>query len=351
MNPLHNFLTRGLILQDLMVLYVKFRHVNSVGYMGLFMQMSFADMMVVGAGRTNARLQGVHDLVDWSRYETLLEGLANRSGMGPSGYPLLKLFKIMILQRLYDLSDPAMEEMLYDRLSFRHFCGFGVSEALPDETTLCRFRSLLGPHAQDLFCELLAQLKTKGFTAKTGVILDATVVASRAKRPQGGQVSQRDPEAGWTKKNGVYHHGYKMHTCVDKTHQLIQGVVLSSADVHDGLALGALVVPQDTACWADKAYYNQKNTSLLERLKIENNILVKASRGKPLKKEQKAHNSLHAKVRCHIERVFAHLKGTQGLERTRYLGIEKNTAWAFMTALAYNLKRAAKICQNTSLYG
>jgi len=315
------------------------------------MQLSFADMMVKGSGRAGGRLQAVHDLVDWKSFDAFLKGLVKRSGLGPSGYPLLNLFKIMVLQRLYDLSDPAMEEMLYDRLSFRHFCGFGVSDALPDETTLCRFRALVGPHAQDLFAELLKQLEVKGFTAKTGVIVDATVVNSRAKRPLGGQVSARDPQAGWTKKNGSYHFGYKMHTCVDKKYQLIQGIVMTGADVHDGLAMGALITPQDTALWADKAYMSKKNNTLLAKLDIKNHILIKALRGKPLTEKQKAHNSLHTKIRCHIERVFAHLKGTQGLERTRYLGIEKNTAWAFMAAFAYNLKRVAKICQKNAAYG
>lgn len=93
----------------------------------------------------------------------------------------------MILQHLCDLWDPAMEEMLYDRLSFSSFCAFGMSDNIPDETRLYHFRALLGPFAQKLFCELLAQLETKGFTAKTG--------ASRAKRPQGRQVSPRAPQA------------------------------------------------------------------------------------------------------------------------------------------------------------
>ena len=315
------------------------------------MQLTFADMMVTGATRTSARLQAIHDLVDWKAFDRHLRRLTKRSGMGPTGYPLLNLFKTMILQRLYDLSDPAMEEMLYDRLSFRSFCGFGVSDSLPDETTLCRFRALLGPGAQELFCELLAQLETKGFTAKTGVMVDATVVASSAKRPQGGQVSTRDPQAGWTKKNGAYHHGYKMRTCVDEKHQLIQGVVVTGADVHDGLALGALVLEEDTALFADKAYASAKNRKLLEQRQIKDHILHKRVRGKRLTDEQNKDNHIWAKVRCQIERVFAHLKGTQGLERTRYLGIQKNTAWAFLTALAYNLKRCAKIYAKGAVCG
>lgn len=87
----------------------------------------------------------------------------------------------MFLQRLYDLSDPTMEEMPYDRLSFRRFCGFGVSDALPEETILRRFHALVAPRAQDLFGELLSQLEAKGFRKKTGVMLDATIIKSSAK--------------------------------------------------------------------------------------------------------------------------------------------------------------------------
>lgn len=110
-------------------------------------------------------------------------------------------------------------------------------------------------------------------------IVDATVISSKSSRPTGGEVSKTDPEAGWTKKAGTYHHGYKMHTCVDEEHGLVQGLEVTSADVHDSLVFGQLLYGDDTRVYADKAYDSAKNRKLLNDHGIENRILYKGRRG------------------------------------------------------------------------
>ena len=108
----------------------------------------------------------------------------------------------MILKHLYGLSDPALEEMLYDRLSFRRFCGLALSDKIPDETTSCRFRSALSGQVKKLFDLVMDDLSKKGITLKTGAIVDASVIESSVGRPRGGSVNTADPQAGWTKKGG-----------------------------------------------------------------------------------------------------------------------------------------------------
>lgn len=104
------------------------------------------------------------------------------------------MFKALVLQRLYNLSDPEMEEMLYDRFSFRRF-GFGLTDKLPDETTICHFRNVIGDKGEGLFQLLLEDLASQGLAMKGSAIVDATIITSRSKTPSGGEVSSTDPEA------------------------------------------------------------------------------------------------------------------------------------------------------------
>lgn len=163
---------------------------------------SFSDILVTQKSKGSTRLEKIGELIHWNRFGYRLEKVLGRAQGGRPPYPALAMFKIMILQHLYDLSDPEMEEMLYDRLSFRRFCGFHLEEVLPDETTICRFRGLLAEKGRKLLEMVLEELSNKGPMIKQGVIVDATVIESRSSRPRGGGVSETDPEAGWTKEAG-----------------------------------------------------------------------------------------------------------------------------------------------------
>jgi IS5 family transposase len=304
---------------------------------------SFADALVTQKTKGTTRLEKIDALINWKRFGYRLEKLLDRGKDGRPPYPVLSMFKAMILQRLYNFSDPEMEEMLYDRISFRRFCGFGLSDRLPDETTICRFRQLLGDKANSLLQLVLEDLSTQGLTMKGGAIVDATIISSRAKQPQGGEVSRTDPEAGWTKKRGEYHHGYKMHACVDAEHGLVHGLSVTSADVHDSLVFAQLIDEEDQVVYADKAYDSQKNRRILEENDIECRILYKGKRNQIQPNWQKHLNGLWNKTRSGVERTFAHLKGNQGLGQARYFGLKKNAVWATFNAIAYNLSRAANI--------
>lgn len=304
---------------------------------------SFADILVTQQSKGSTRLEKIGKIINWKRLGNKLNLIISRGRMGRPPYPSLSLFTVLILQRLYDLSDPQMEEMLYDRLSFRRFCDFGLTDKLPDETTICKFRGALGKKVDTLLEAVLQDLENQGLSMQGGAIVDATVISSKSSRPKGGEVSKTDPEAGWTKKAGTYHHGYKMHTCVNEKHGLVQGLEVTSADIHDSLVFGQLLYQDDSHVYADKAYDSKKNRDLLGRHGIEDRILYKTHRGQKQPQWQKQLNKLWNKPRSGIERTFAHPKGQQGLGQCRYFGVEKNKQWAFLNAIAYNLSRAIKI--------
>src|SRR5260221_4549641 len=194
---------------------------------------SFADVLVTQKSHGTTKVEKIHALVNWDRYNYRLKKILNRSGYGLNGYEPMQLFKALILQNLYGLSDPEMEEMLYDRISFRRFCGFALMDKIPDETTLCRFRGALAGHTDKLFTLVLEDIETKGIRLKSGTIIDATVIASSVRPPAGGEVTDKDPQAGWTKKRGEYIYGYKAHVGSDVETGLIKRIISTSGDVHD----------------------------------------------------------------------------------------------------------------------
>ncbi len=201
----------------------------------------------------------------------------------------------------------------------------------------------MGNKVETLLELVLDDLASQGLSMKGGAIVDATVEASKSARPRGGEVSQTDPEAGWTKKAGQYHHGFKMHTCVEDIHGLVQSLEVTSADVHDSLVFGHLLFQDDQHVYADKAYDSQKNRTLLKDYGIGDRILYKGQKGRKQPQWQKEMNKIWNKIRSGVERTFAHLKGQQGLGQARYFGVEKTKQWAVLNAIAYNLNRATKI--------
>lgn len=166
---------------------------------------SLADICVTQKSRGSSKIEKIHDLVNWNRFGYRLCKIQGRSGLGRPSYDSVQMFKVLALQNLYGLSDPDMEEMLYDRLSFRRFCGFSLSDKIPDETTICRFRGSLAGHTEKLFHLVLEDIKGQGIQLQSGAILDASIVRSSVRPPSGGDVSTKDPEAGWIKKQGEYH--------------------------------------------------------------------------------------------------------------------------------------------------
>ena len=314
-----------------------------------YRQMTFADTLARGKARKRARLSRLDDLVallDWSKLDRLLDGI-NAHKRGGRGYPPLSMLKALLLAQWYDLSDPKLEDALADRLSFRRFCGFPLGEETPDETSFVRFRATLRELElyEKLFAEVNRQLEARGLMVKTGTLVDATIIEARAKRPRAkdGEVSNVDPDAGFTKKRGKSWFGYKLHIGMDEGSELIRALESSSADLHDGEAFGALVIGDEGKVYGDKAYGSQKNRDFLKALGIGDQLMYKAHRNKPLKPWQVWFNKTVSSIRSGVERVFGTGKTGYGVGRTRYFGEDRVKGDCTTFAIAYNLRRALSL--------
>lgn len=307
-------------------------------------QASFAEALIWGGG--NARLERISGLLDWARLGVLLEGVY-ASATGRPSYPPLVLLKVLLLQGWYGLGDPAMEEALGDRLSFRRFAGLGLDERVPDHSTISRFRTLLAERglAEALFAEVASQLDTLGVTIKGGTLIDATVIDAAAAEPprqKGGGRSEADPDAAWVKRpDGSARFGYKLHAAVDLGTGIVRRAAVTAANVADVDLGHELVIGDERVVYADKGYVGPR---LRERLKadgIRDRVQHKAQKNKPLTPRQHLRNRLIGRIRGRIEGVFGVLKRSYGLARMRYMGLARNAAATFLTLVAWNLARAA----------
>jgi transposase, IS5 family len=309
-----------------------------------------ADSLLGNNQKLNQRLDKINSLVDWKPFELKLSRIYSSPNGRPS-HPVLLLFKCLLLQAWYNLSDYALEEILDDRLSFRRFVGLSVSEQAPDHSVFSRFRDQLiqrGIHAQ-LFCELSRQLESRRLIVKNGTLVDATVIEAAAKKPDQKEdgtagTSTVDPEADWTKKGGRYLFGYKAHVGVDQGSELIRRIVMTPAHVHDGEILPHVICADEDWVFADKAYDSEKNHRILQDKNAQNGILMKGTRKRKLSGVEKMCNRILSKLRCPVERIFGTLKRSYRYSRARYLGLRKNFLQLTITSMAYNLRRMERLC-------
>ena len=190
-------------------------------------QLGFVDALVADAVGGNMVLDRLDGLVKWYRFEKVMKHLRH-DGPGEPGYPVLVLFKALLLQALYGLSERELEEALKDRISFRRFAGLSLEESVPDHTVLNRFRNVLVAEGllSKLFAELDRQLEQAGVVLKRGTMLDATLIEAAAARPSDDRPSQ-DPDARFAKRQGRMGStfGYKAHVGVDEGSGLIRSLV------------------------------------------------------------------------------------------------------------------------------
>lgn len=308
-----------------------------------FRQLSLADGLVVTRKTKDNRLEEIASFVDWELIEAMLSEIYARP-RGGSAYPVLCYVRLLLLQQWYDLSDEALESAAEDRLSFRRFCGIPLGEPVPDHSSIWRFREQLTRHglSKRIFDEINTQLDARGLFVRKGTIIDATIVEAAVKPPGGdvGEISERDPQAGWTKKNGKSRFGYKGHVALDEGSELILETILTSADVHDSQACDALVQGDEAAVYADKAYDDAARREQLKQAGIQDRIMHKAKRNKPLVAWQKSMNKAISPIRSAVERCFGTLKRSYGWCRVRYLGLARNATHLDFLAAAMNLRRA-----------
>ena len=215
---------------------------------------------------------------------------------------------------------------------------------MPDHSSVWRFREELARRglAAKLLAEVNRQLDARGLILRRGTLIDATILDAAARPPGGdaGEVSERDPQAGWTKKNGKSRFGYKAHVAVDEGSGIVRAATMTPADVHDSVEADGLVRGDEQAVYADKAYDSEARRAGLRARGIEPRIMYQARRNRPLKPWQTWFNKAVAPVRAGVERLFGTMKRAYGHRRVRYLGLARNDVQLQALCAAINLRRA-----------
>jgi transposase, IS5 family len=306
-------------------------------------QLGLADSIVRCRGKKNEWLARLDAALDWPALETIVAGIY-ASRKGGLAYPPLTYVKLLLLQQWYGLSDEGLEAAVDDRLSFRRFAGIPLAERVPDHSSIWRFREGLAKRglAARLLAEVNRQLDAQGLILRRGTLIDATILEAAVRPPGGdaGEVAERDPQAGWTKKNGRSRFGYKAHAAVDEGSGLVRAAAMTPADVHDSVKGDDLVQGDEEAVYADKAYDSEERRAGLRAQGIEPRIMHQARRNRPLRPWQKAFNKAIAPIRAGVERLFATMKRAYGHRRVRYLGLARNDVQLQALCVAINLRRA-----------
>lgn len=314
-------------------------------------QRSLADSMLVDHDALK-ELDGVHDLIDWSKLELLLADIHSKT-KGEKAWPPLMMFKSLLLQSWYKLSDPALEKQLARDLLFRRFVALDISEPVPDHSTFWRFRQKLekGSLMEKLLQEVNSQLIEQGLYVKSGgvSIVDASVIEAKQCRPNKDKEgsSTQDPEAQWNVKSGSdgkrkSTYGFKAHINVDED-GFIKSSDYTAGNVHDSNCFCDLLDGDESAVYADSAYCSEKHSDWLVSRRIDNRLIKRAYRNRPLSPGAKSFNRLHAGVRCTVERVFGVLKQHYAMGKARYVGLGRNRTRFELMCVAHNIKRGVSI--------
>jgi len=307
-------------------------------------QFSFVEALAPQLSGGTGRLDRLHGLVKWYRFEKVLVPLRD-AGPGRPPYPPALMFKVLLLQSLYGLSDAETEEALADRLSFRRFAGLALTDAVPDHSTICRFRNLLIERGllEKLFAELDKQLDKAGLILRRGTMLDATVIETSAARPRDGH-EPSDPDARYVYRPGRSRYGYKAHVGVDEGSGLIRAVVTTPANINDTVPADALVRGDERSVIADSAYHTHAREAALKARGIKPRLMRRANKHHPvLPPRLKRYNRLLARRRAAVETTFATFKRRMGLNVIRYRGLAKATGQVLIAAMAFNLRRWAAL--------
>ena len=277
-------------------------------------------------------LTHLNSLVDWEDFRPLLSQIRSKpkKKMGRPAYDLILMFKILVLQSLYNVSDDEIEFQIRDRYSFCRFLGLLPEDRVPDAKTVWLFREQLtqAKLIKALFYEFDALLSVKGFVARKGQIVDASFVEAPRQRNtkeenkaiKNGQIPdhfkenpnkarQKDTDARWSKKNDEPHYGYKNHIAIDNKNKLVRDYEVTSAEVHDSQVFSELLTENSSAdVWADSAYHSELNELDLYAMGHRSHVHRKGKRNKPLSDKQRQLNNKKSKVRARVEHVLDRFK-------------------------------------------
>jgi len=331
---------------------------------------SFADLAVEHRIVKMLLFERVNLMVDWHEIEKEISKhyQKGKSVDGRKSYSSLILFKMLLLQNWYGLSDEAIEENVRDRISFSKFCCIAMDEKVPDSTVLCRFRTALSKHNafESLLTLINFRLSENNLMVTKGVIVDASVTPTlrkpRGKKEYESVVEDRkedatdvpktklvqiikpnvDPEAAWIKKAGKLHYGYKQHVITNQE-GFILGIHTTAANESDiknlEKTLNTVSLKPRTPVHADKGYASEENNKILIAKKLKNRIMKKAKKNSPLLEIEKKINKKISQTRYKIERTFGSTHRWFKAGIARYVGKAKTHSQHLLQAICYNLYR------------
>jgi IS5 family transposase len=314
------------------------------------------------------QLEKLNCVMDWKIFEPTLKDVFAKKAKGAGGrppYDYVLMFKILILQRIYNIADDQTEFQINDRMSFMRFLGLALGETVPDSKTIWNFRDTLAKAGviESLFALFTRELETRGIVTHKGTIVDATFVDApkqrntreENKRIKEGEIPedwsehkrrQKDTNARWAKKNNEVHFGYKDHVKVDADSKIITKYAVTSANVHDSQEFTDFLDDTDVTVYADSAYVGKEVPA-----RVCAEICEKGYRSHPLTEEQKRTNRDKSKIRCRIEHVFGYMTGSMRGITFRGIGKTRADFNIGLTNLVYNMCRYATLLQPKPVWG
>ncbi len=311
-------------------------------------QISFADAEYAGKRKKTRRevfLEEMELVVPWNGLLKLIEPHYPVAGRGRRPYPLETMLRVHLMQNFFTLSDPAMEDALYETASMRAFAGLSLDQAIPDETTILNFRHLLEENdlAEDILKLINADLARKGMLLKRGSIVDATIIAAPTSTKNSS--GERDPEMHQTKKGNQWYFGMKAHIAVDADSGLVHTVTTTAANEADVEQVADLLHGKEEQVWADAGYRGAQvrvpSADLQWHIAARPSDVAKMPDGRDKARLRKQEHR-KASVRAKVEHPFRVIKCQFGLTKVRFKGLAKNTAHVITLFALSNLWMARK---------
>lgn len=309
-------------------------------------------------------LERLNKAINWEIFRPTLNKVFKKEAKGSGGRPpfdYVLMFKVLVLQRIYNLSDDQTEYQINDRMSFMRFLGLHLGDRVPDAKTIWLFRDALTKAnvMRDLFEVFNKQLEEANLITRTGTIVDATFVEAPRQRntkeerddiKQGKvpeewkkaenihKLRQKDVDATWTRKGNQTYYGYKDHVKADADSKLITDYSVTTASTHDSQPMPEMINEKDKVVYADSAYWGKVVAEKLPE-NVINMISERGTKVRPLSEEQRANNKKKSKVRCRVEHIFGFMTNSMHGITVRSIGIERAAFNIGLLNLIYNICR------------
>lgn len=314
-------------------------------------------------------LERLNNGVDFGIFRKLLEDSLIAPARGKGGrrpYDYVMMFKILVLQRFYNLSDDQVEYQINDRMSFMRFLGLTISDDIPDSKTVWNFREQLIDlgSIETMFDLFLKELERLNLAVNQGKIIDASFVEVPKQRNNRGdnktikegkiptafqerpnKLAQKDTDARWTRKNNINYFGYKNHAKADAKSKIITKYTVTDASVHDSQEIGNLLDEKDHGeeFYADSAYTGENQSKIIDKNKMINKVCEKGYKNKPLTEQQKAGNTEKSRIRSRVEHIFGFMELSMNGMYLHNIGKKRVAAIIGLMNLTYNMFRKIQL--------